>query len=210
MHDETALSYPKINRRHVLRKISGLTALGVSSVVTSSSVAADPGDQEWAFETDEPVLSSPTVVGGTVFVGSEDHNLYAVDAETGSEKWAFETGDSVYSSPTVFDPSPTVVDGTVFVGSDDSNLYAVDAETGSKEWGFETGDLVQSSPTVVDGTVFVGSYDNNLYAVDAEFTGSMGESESSGSEDDQSESNESTPGFGIGSGITAIGATGYM
>jgi len=131
MHDETALSYPQINRRHVLRKISGLTALGVSSVVTSSSVAADPGDQEWAFEIDEPVLSSPTVVGGTVFVGSGDPNLYAVDAETGSEEWAFETGDSVYSSP-------TVVDGTVFVGSHDNNLYAVDAETGSEEWAFET------------------------------------------------------------------------
>ena len=122
---------------------------------------------------------------------------------TGSKEWAFETGDLVQSSP-------TVVDGTAFVGSWDNNLYAVDAETGSEEWAFETGGSVYSSPTVVGGTVFVGSHDNNLYAVDAEFTGSMGESESSGSEDDQSESNESTPGFGIGSGITAIGATGYM
>ena len=99
---------------------------------------------------------------GTVFVGSDDNNLYAVDAETGTEQWAFETGDSIGRS------SPTVVDETVFVGSWDENLYAVDAETGAEQWAFQTGDWVWSSPTVVDGTVFVGSRDNSLYAVDAE------------------------------------------
>ncbi len=37
-----------------------------------------------------------------------------------------------------------------------------------------------------------------------------GGSNESASEESQSESNESAPGFGIGSGITALGATGYM
>ena len=166
MTDKSGLDYPHPSRRQVLRTVSGLTALGVSSVVSSTSVAADPGDQQWAFETGRAVSSSPTVVDGTVFVGSDDDNLYAVDTETGQEQWAFETGGAV--------SSPTVVDGTVFVGSYYDNLYAVDAETGSEEWAFETGGSVYSSPTVVGGTVFVGSHDNNLYAVDAEFTGSMG------------------------------------
>lgn len=42
-----------------------------------------------------------TQVSGTVYVGSEDNNLYAVDASDGTEQWAFETGDDVDSSPTV-------------------------------------------------------------------------------------------------------------
>ena len=96
---------------------------------------------------------------GTVYVGSDDGNLYAVDAATGTEEWAFETENSVNSSP-------TVVNGTVYVGSNDHNLYAVDTATGTEKWAFETGGLVMSSPTVADGTVYVGGYDYNLYAVD--------------------------------------------
>jgi HEPN domain-containing protein len=100
------------------------------------------------------------VVGGTVYVGSFDNKLYAVDAATGSQRWAFDTGGSILSSP-------TVMGGTVYVGSYDSELYAVDAATGNQQWAFETGPVVYSSPTVVGGTVYVGSWDNNLYAVDA-------------------------------------------
>jgi tetratricopeptide (TPR) repeat protein len=132
------------------------------SVVSMACIgtASAAGEQEWAFETGADVNSSPTVVDGTVFVGSDDGNLYAVDAATGEQQWAFETGDSVWSSP-------TVVDGTVFVGRGDNNLYAVDAASGEEEWVFETDDWVFSSPTVVDGTVFVGSHDDNVYALDA-------------------------------------------
>jgi hypothetical protein len=83
-------------------------------------VDAGTGEQEWAFETGDFVESSPTVVDGTVYVGSFDDKLYAVDAGTGEQEWAFESGGAVFSSP-------TVVNGTVYVGSKDNSLYAVDA-----------------------------------------------------------------------------------
>jgi hypothetical protein len=105
------------------------------------------------------------VVDRTVFVGSHDNNLYAVDTDTAEQKWVFETGDIVRSSP-------TVVDGTVFIGSNDNNLYAIDSSMGEQEWAFETGGAVGSSPTVVDGTVFIRSGDDNLYALDADVSGS--------------------------------------
>jgi outer membrane protein assembly factor BamB/tRNA A-37 threonylcarbamoyl transferase component Bud32 len=127
-----------MRRRQVLQATAGALAAGAVSGRGAAQEASGP----------------------TVYVGSGDRTLYAVDAATGEEEWAFETGGEV-------DSSPTVVDGTVYVGSDDENLYAVDAATGSKEWAFETGLNVYSSPTVVDGTVYVGSADDNLYAVDA-------------------------------------------
>jgi outer membrane protein assembly factor BamB len=161
----TAMDDWRKTRRRYLRATAGL---GVGSVVGSrviaDGVAAETsgGDEIWRFETGGPVYtSSPTVVEGTVFVGSTDTNLYAVDAGDGTEQWRFETGGPVYSS------SPAVVEGTVFVGSADNNLSAVDAARGEEQWTFETGDNLLSSPTVVDGTVFVGSKDINLYAVDA-------------------------------------------
>ena len=119
-----------------------------------------------------------------------------------------------------------MADGTVFVGSIDNNLYALSAETGEEQWVVETGSAVFSSPTVVDGTVFVGSADDNLYALDAGVEGSTEGSRvhlgTLGHHGDwqyadqsityraESEGTDSVPGFGVGSGITAIGATGYL
>jgi len=120
-----------------------------------------PGEQIWQFQARDSVTSSPTVVDGTVFVGSSDDNLYAIDAETGEQIWQFQTRDEVFSSP-------AVADSMVFIGDDyGGNLYAIDAEAGEQIWQFQTEDYVYHSPTVVDGTVFIGdSYD--MYAIDAE------------------------------------------
>lgn len=80
------------------------------------------GSKVWEFaDPSGNVFSSPTVVDGTVYVGSDDSSLYAVDAADGSKVWEFtDPSDHVRSSP-------TVVDGTVYVGSNDNSLYAVDA-----------------------------------------------------------------------------------
>ncbi|WP_124189822.1 outer membrane protein assembly factor BamB family protein [Natrarchaeobius oligotrophus] len=118
-------------------------------------------DEVWTYGTGDGVYSSPTVVGGTAYVGSLDDRVYAIDVENGTERWSHETGGDVFSSP-------TVVDDTVYVGSNDDRVYAIDAEDGTERWSHETGDDVFSSPTVADGAVFVGSDDGQVYAIDAE------------------------------------------
>lgn len=152
-------SLPTVTRRAALSATAG--GLVATTLSTRTATAQQAGTEQWAFETGDGILSSPTVVNGTVFIGSNDENLYAVDAETGEQRWVFETAGNVRSSP-------TVVDGIVFVGSYDGNLYAIDAEAGTEQWTFETEDSISSSPTVVDGTILIGSWDNNLYAVNAE------------------------------------------
>ncbi|MGB3082666.1 MAG: PQQ-binding-like beta-propeller repeat protein, partial [Candidatus Omnitrophota bacterium] len=64
------------------------------------------------------VNSSPVVSGDTVYVGSEDGFLYALDKESGDLKWKFQTGSAVNSSP-------AVSGDTVYVGSEDGYVYAV-------------------------------------------------------------------------------------
>jgi len=119
-------------------------------------------EKKWAFKTGKGVRSSPAIGSdGTIYVGSDDDNLYAINPD-GSKKWAFKTRDDVDSSPAIGS------DGTIYVGSDDNNLYAINPD-GSKKWAFKTGDWVgevRSSPAIgSDGTIYVGSYDNNLYAI---------------------------------------------
>ncbi len=116
--------------------------------------------EKWTFQTGDRVGSTPAVVGGVVYFGSADRNVYAIDVRSGQKKWNFTTRGRVLSSP-------AVVNGVVYIGSDDHNIYAIDAESGQRKWAFQTGGSVFSSPMVVDGVVYVSSQDNNVYAIDA-------------------------------------------
>ena len=70
--------------------------------------------------------SSPAIGSdGTVYVGSFDNNLYAVNPD-GTEKWNYTTGGTV-RSPAIGS------DGTVYVGSFDNNLYAIGGENDTDE-----------------------------------------------------------------------------
>lgn len=115
--------------------------------------------EEWVYKTGAGVFSSPALVDGVVYIGSNDGNVYALNASDGSERWVYQTEDRVRSSP-------VVVDGTVYVGSDDGSLYAINADNGTREWSFSTRRSIFSSPAVMNSTVYVGSADNSLYALD--------------------------------------------
>jgi hypothetical protein len=83
--------------------------------------------EEWTYETDAIIDSSPTVADRTVFVGNDDGAIFALDVDSGVYKWGYKTGDEIRSSP-------TVVAGTLYIGSDDGNVYALDAPvSGSSE-----------------------------------------------------------------------------
>ena len=41
----------------------------------------------WKFRTKNQVFSSPAVAGDTVYIGSSDHLMYALDRATGNKKW---------------------------------------------------------------------------------------------------------------------------
>ncbi len=47
---------------------------------------------KWTFKTAGPIVSSPSVVGDAVYVGSADKSLYALDAATGRLRWKFDLG----------------------------------------------------------------------------------------------------------------------
>ena len=116
------------------------------------------GTVRWVFPTGGAVHSSPAVTDGTVYVGSRDGRLYALDAATGALRWEYRTESWVESSP-------AVVDGSVYFGSQDGRLRALDAATGALRWEFDAGFGVDSSPAVAGGIVYFGA-DRGLFAVD--------------------------------------------
>ena len=134
----------------------GLTIFCLHSLLNAQT----PGTLKWRYETGLFVESSPAIgVDGTVYVGSQDYYLYAINPD-GTLKWRYRTGSSIQTSPAIG------VDGTVYVGSSDDYLYAINPD-GTLKWRYQTGDIVLSSPAIgSDGTVYVGSRDAYLYAID--------------------------------------------
>ena len=97
----------------------------VSPKTASKAADQKPGTVFWEFKTGDWVESSPAIGSdGTVYVGSIDNKLYAINGKSGVKLWEFETGGTVYSSPAIGS------DGTVYVGSHDKKLYAI--KTNSK------------------------------------------------------------------------------
>ena len=115
----------------------------------------------WSFKCEDEIRSNATVHGNQVYVGSYDHNLYALSSEDGKFLWKYPTAKGIGSTPCVFEDH-------VYVGSADKNVYAINANTGRVRWKFETGGPVYSSPKARLDHIFFGSDDNHFYAVHAQ------------------------------------------
>jgi len=142
------------------------------------------GGVKWTFKTNGPIVGSPAIANGVLYIGSLDGSVYAIEQESGQQKWKTDPVDSIASSP-------AVADGTVYYLSYDRALYAVAADTGAVKWLFATSgerrfeakgihglaptdqniadpmDVFLSSPAVYNGRVYFGSSDGHVYAVDA-------------------------------------------
>ncbi len=128
----------------------------------SASTAYNANQTPWSYTTGGAVDSSPAVVDGRVYVGSDDGNIYCLSAATGAHIWSYTTGGAVKSSP-------AVVDGKVYVGSDDNKLHCLNATDGALIWNCTTGATMRySSPAVANGRVYLGAGDGKIYCLNAE------------------------------------------
>jgi polyvinyl alcohol dehydrogenase (cytochrome) len=120
---------------------------------------------KWAFgfEGATQAYGQPAVVGGRIFVGSANHNVYSLDAKTGCTYWVFSADAAVRTAISVGEiaQSPQGPQSwSIYFGDQKSNVYAVDAITGKLLWkarldehpdAQETG-----APTLAAGRLFVG------------------------------------------------------
>jgi len=120
-----------------------------------------PLEKVWEFQAGNKIESTLAVAYGTIFFGSKDKNVYAVDAFTGQGRWTFKMEKDVVTTP-------IVTDGIVYVASKDKHLYALDAKTGETRWQHSIGSDISSTPAAGHGMVFFGSKDKHIYALDAQ------------------------------------------
>ena len=126
---------------------------------------AKTGRQLWRFRTGV-IESSPLIVDKTVFVGSWNHKVYALNLKNGKVRWSYDTGEEI-------DSSAAYADGTVYIGANDGHVYALNAWTGALRWRassfsrFGRREYFYATPTVAYGRVYIGNTDGTLYAFGA-------------------------------------------
>jgi len=114
----------------------------------------------WSHQADAGVSSTAAVVDQTVYVGTDDGRLLALELETGKPRWTYTAREAVISGI-------CVNEGRAFFGDGSGMFHAVDVKTGQKTWTFETQAEIRSSANVSDGAVLFASCDSTLYCLDA-------------------------------------------
>ena len=111
-----------------------------------------------SFRTNDTIVASPAIVNNTIFIGSLDSQLYAIDIENMNLKWAFKTGGPVVTTPAFHQD-------TLFATSGDGWCYALNKNSGIQIWKTKIAEAIFSSPAYSDGRLFFGASDSALHAL---------------------------------------------
>ena len=115
---------------------------------------------KWAFGFlgRNSAIAQPTIVGGLLFVGGGDREVYALDAKSGCPRWSFKT-DAVVRTAISFAPIPGTDQSAVFFGDVLANAYAVNAATGALIWKTRVEDhlvaRISGAPTLYSDVLYV-------------------------------------------------------
>jgi eukaryotic-like serine/threonine-protein kinase len=124
------------------------------------------GAAAWAYATEDIVEAPPMVHDGTVYAGSSDGYLYALDAKSGELRWRFAAQDRfVGAAVAVRGPEGTT---HIVVGNYDTNLYCLDPADGKELWRYGTDNYVNGTPAIDErGRIVFGGCDAILHVVSA-------------------------------------------
>jgi len=114
---------------------------------------AEPDIELWRFETrDFEDMTSPAISSdGTVYIGSADKYLYAIQSD-GNLMWEFrsETADEIINSPSIDS------NGTIYFVDAGRTLYALNPD-GNKKW--SVADIGETEIAIAkDGSILIGEY----------------------------------------------------
>ncbi len=124
---------------------------------------AATGDLLNSYQTGDKIWGTPTVEGDTLYIGSFDKKLYALNTADLTPKWTspFITEGSIIAKP-------LVSNGVIYIGSFDKKMYAINASDGTPKWKepFIGGNWFWSQPVIVNDTLYAGCLDGFVYALE--------------------------------------------
>jgi polyvinyl alcohol dehydrogenase (cytochrome) len=100
--------------------------------------------------------TQPVVVGGRVYLGDAEGDLFALDAETGCIRWTIEVEAGIRSAVSIGESGGRLV---AYFGDQAANVYAVDAESGKLVWKVKVDNYsraaITGAPQLYGGRLYV-------------------------------------------------------
>ena len=106
-----------------------------------------------------PMFSSPAIAGATLYIGSDQGKMFAIDLQNQKVAWTLETEASRQNGPTY-----TAADGSPNYQAAFFDFFYDDMVSGVQKM-MAVG-TVLSSPVIAGDAVYFGSADGNVYALD--------------------------------------------
>jgi outer membrane protein assembly factor BamB len=104
---------------------------------------------EWKYPTNGAVDSSPAANAGTVYVGSNDSNIYALSAATGAKLWSYNSNGGIGNA------SPEVANGVVYM-TGNGFMIALNSASGAAVWTSPAGPTYIGTAVVSGGRLYAG------------------------------------------------------
>ena len=114
----------------------------------------------WKFKTGGQLHASPVIANNTLYIGSTDGKLYALDAKRWGVRWVFDAGDAIRYSA-------TVLGNRVYFSARNNKVYALNAKTGEKLWEYKTKSWTEAPLVVADNKVHIGVFPSKIYLLNA-------------------------------------------
>ncbi|MEW5814173.1 MAG: PQQ-binding-like beta-propeller repeat protein [Spirochaetota bacterium] len=106
-------------------------------------------------------FNNPVVLKDTIYFGSVDGNIYALDIVSGYMRWVYKTKGTINSVPYADNKN-------VYIGSNDGKVYAVSQKDGKEAWSFQTDSTVQSTILKYKDSIIFVSDGGHVYFLSAD------------------------------------------
>ncbi|MEA2448618.1 MAG: hypothetical protein QOG63_550 [Thermoleophilaceae bacterium] len=143
----------------VTLKRNGSTDAGAIMCLNSKN-----GRKIWRKQLPSRAESSPIVINGVVYFGSEDGTVYALRAKSGKKVWTYHAGGAVKGGL-------AFAKGNLYFGAYGGTVTAVRAKNGSRVWSvgtsgasFNRSGNFYGTPAVAYGRVYLGNTDSFVYS----------------------------------------------
>lgn len=122
------------------------------------------GTEMLRFDSGAYTAASPAISDGTLYYGTFNNEVLAVDVDARGLRWRYEHPERHFP----FYASAAITDGLVIVAGRDRLVHALDRATGEARWTFRARARFDASPAVAGARVYAGNADGRLYVLDLE------------------------------------------
>lgn len=118
-----------------------------------------PLEIAWEFVTKDQIVASPVVRDNTVYIGSRDKRLYAIDTGKGTARWSFDAPERIESAAALSQE-------LVCFGTLSGSVHGVDVASGEQRWKVALDGPVRSSCVIEGDGLYVGTRAGEMVRLD--------------------------------------------